>query len=240
MFQDMIIHVLGGFLGSDPMDEMEAARQRHSVRKYTKKPLSQEHIGILRSAIDSVNREGNLNAVLMIDEPKAFSTLPLKALGFSNAVNYIAMIGPEDETLNERIGYYGERLVLLAQSLGLRTCWVMMCSKKYAKNHVREGERFVIGISIGYGSDDGRQHKDRPIEDIGRIEGAPEWFRRGIECVMLAPSGVNRQPVSFEYDGDVVTPVYKKSNLVRVDCGIAMYHFELGAGKGSFRWKDSL
>ena len=222
------------------MDEMEAAIQRHTVRKYKAEPISAEHRSALEAAIAEINREGNLNAVLMIDEPKAFNTIPLKVIGFSNAVNYIAMIGPEDETLNERIGYYGERLVLFAQSLGLRTCWALMCSKKYAKEHVGEGQRFVIGISIGYGVDDGKPHKDRPKEDVGYREDAPEWFKKGIECVMLAPSGVNGQPVSFALEGDTVSAVYKRSNMVRVDYGIARYHFELGAGKGSFVWKDSI
>ena len=222
------------------MDEYEAAKQRHTVRQYTTEPISQEHVDALQSAIAGINAEGNLNAVLMLNEPKAFATIPLKVIGFSNASNYIAMIGPEDATLNERIGYYGERLVLLAQSLGLRTCWAMMCSKKYAKDHVKEGQRFVIGISVGYGANDGKQHKDRPKEEVGYSPDAPEWFNRGIECVMLAPSGVNKQPISFAYEGDEVTAVYKPTNLTRVDCGIARYHFELGAGKENFRWKVSI
>lgn len=222
------------------MDEYEAARQRHTVRHYTDQPISEEHVKAINSAIAEINSEGNLNAVLVLDEPKAFNTIPLRMIGFSNAVNYIAMIGPVDDTLNERCGYYGERLVLLAQSLGLRTCWALLCSKKYAKQYVGEGQRFVIGISIGYGSTDGKPHKDRPIEDLGYREDAPEWFRKGIESVMLAPSGRNVQPISYEYDGDVVTAKHKGSNLTRIDCGIARYHFELGAGKGNFRWKDPL
>ena len=222
------------------MDEMEAARQRHTVRQYTEERLSDEHIRILNDAIAKINEEGNLNAALVLDEPKAFSNLILRTIGFSNAVNYIAMIGPEDATLNERCGYYGERLVLLAQSLGLRTCWALLCSKKYAKQYVGAGQRFVIGISVGYGATDGHPHNDRPVGEIADLTDAPEWFRKGIECVMLAPSGRNKQPISFAHEGNVVETVYKPSNLTRIDCGIARYHFELGAGKDSFVWKDSL
>ncbi len=36
------------------------------------------------------------------------------------------MIGKKGPTLEESCGYYGERLVLLAQQLGLNTCWVAM------------------------------------------------------------------------------------------------------------------
>ncbi len=220
------------------MDEMEAARQRHSVRKYDDRPLSEEHAAALREAMDEVNREGRMHCVLVTGEPKAFGTLPLKAIGFSKAANYIAMIGTEDGTLNERMGYYGERLVLFAQSLGLRTCWALMCAKKYVQ--VPEGERFVVGISVGYGRDDGRQHKDKPAAEFGLTADSPEWFRKGIECAMLAPSGVNRQPIRFVLDGDTVSTEYKKGNMTRIDCGIAMYHFELGAGRENFRWKESI
>ncbi len=226
--------------GAERPYEMEAARQRHSVRRYTGDPLSEEHAAALRAAIEEVNREGNLNATLVLNEPKAFGTIPLKVIGFSKAVNYIAMIGPEDGTLNERCGYYGERLVLLAQSLGLRTCWALMCDKKRIPERVGEGQRFVIGISVGYGQDDGKQHKGRPASEMGLADGVPEWFARGIECAMLAPSGVNRQPIRFELDGNKVSAVYKKGNMTRIDCGIAMYHFELGAGRENFVWNEPL
>ncbi len=220
------------------MDEKEAAAQRHSVRKYRDEPLSAEHEAALRAAVEEVNREGRMHCVLVTGEPKAFGTLPLKAIGFSKASNYIAMIGAEDGTLNERMGYYGERLVLFAQSMGLRTCWALMCSKKYVE--VPEGERFVVGISVGYGRDDGRPHRNKSAEEFGLMPDSPEWFRKGIESAMLAPSGVNKQPIRFVLDGDTVATEYKKGNMTRIDRGIAMYHFELGAGKGSFRWKDSI
>ena len=40
---------------------------------------------------------------------------------FSGVTDYIAMIGKKGPTLDETCGYYGERLVLLAQQLGLNT-----------------------------------------------------------------------------------------------------------------------
>lgn len=218
------------------MDEMQAALERHSVRKYTTEPLSEEHVKALNDAIAQVNEESGLDARLVINEPKGFGNLMLKTTGFKNCVNYIAMIGPNDDSLNERCGYYGERLVLLAQSLGLRTCWALLCNKKHVD--VPEGERFAIGISVGYGMNDGVQHKDRPVSEIADLTDAPEWFRKGIECVMLAPSGMNKQPISFSQKDGVVSVHHKDSNLSRFDCGIARYHFELGAGKDSFKWSE--
>ena len=218
------------------MDEMQAAMERHSVRKYTTEPLSEEHVRALEDAIDEINREANLSARLVLNEPKGFGNLILKTIGFRNCVNYIAMIGPNDGSLNERCGYYGERLVLLAQSLGLRTCWALLCNKKQIK--VGDGERFAIGISVGYGENDGVPHKDKPIEEIADLTDAPEWFRKGLECVMLAPSGRNKQPISFSQKDGKVSVHYNANNLTRVDCGIAKYHFELGAGKDNFEWSD--
>ena len=216
------------------MDEMQAARERHSVRRYTTESLSEEHVKALNEAIAQINREAGLNACLVINEPKGFGNLILKTTGFRNCANYIAMIGPNDESLSEKCGYYGERLILLAQSLGLRTCWALLCSKKHVK--VADGERFCIGIGIGYGADDGVPHKDKPVSEIADLTDAPEWFRKGIECVMLAPSGLNRQPISFSQNDGKVSVSYKKGNMTDVDCGIAKYHFELGAGKDNFEW----
>lgn len=218
------------------MDELEAARQRHSVRHYTSESISDEHIGLLNDMIDKINQESGLSIKLVLNEPKAFKSLALKAIGFTGAVNYIAIIGPDEKDLNEKSGYYGEKLVLYAQSLGLRTCWALLCSKKHVD--VPEGQRFSIGISIGYGATDGRPHKNKDVSSIADVDGSPEWFAKGIECVMLAPSGRNKQPISFsEKDGKVFVS-YKPNALTRIDCGIAKYHFELGAGKKNFEWAD--
>ena len=62
----------------------------------------------------------------------------------------------------------------------------------------------------------------------------PDWARAGVELARIAPSAMNRQPWRFARaeDGSLLvsfegsdTPVISK----RLDCGIAMLHFELGA-----------
>lgn len=40
------------------------------------------------------------------------------------------MAGQKADDLDERIGYYGEQLVLLAQALGLNTCWAGLSYRK--------------------------------------------------------------------------------------------------------------
>lgn len=219
------------------MDLLEAAKQRHSVRKYTGERIPADMIGILRGEIDRCNAEGGLSIMLITDEPKAFGGIMTRATGFSGAVNYIAMIGPDTPELNAKCGYYGERLALLAQSIGLRTCWAMLCSRKAVNRIIPDGQRMAIGISIGFGADDGKPHRSKTMGEMADISDAPDWFVRGMECVMLAPSGVNRQPIRFSQRDGIVSVSYRPTNLTDIDCGIARFHFELGAGTENFRWE---
>lgn len=49
---------------------------------------------------------------------------------FHGVENYLVMAGQKADNLDERIGYYGEQLVLLAQALGLNTCWAGLSYRK--------------------------------------------------------------------------------------------------------------
>ena len=42
---------------------------------------------------------------------------------FSGVKNYLVMAAPKGREWEEKVGYYGEKIVILAQSLGLNTCW---------------------------------------------------------------------------------------------------------------------
>ena len=67
--------------------------------------------------------------------------------------NYFALVGKKGNTLEEQCGYYGERLVIKAQQLGLNTCWVAMTYKKVPSAFtVAPGEALVMVISLGYGT----------------------------------------------------------------------------------------
>ena len=105
------------------MDIMEAMRLRHSVRQYLDKPIEEEKLRRLR-------REGDLHIQLVCEEPRAFGGMIARYGRFSGVHNYIALAGRREQGLSERAGYYGERLVLLAQSLGLNTCWVALTFSK--------------------------------------------------------------------------------------------------------------
>ena len=209
---------------------------RHSVRSYTDRRIEGEVLSKLQEKIDSVNKESGLKAKLILDEPSAFGRIMTKMTGFRNAVNYIAMIGPDNDDLAVKVGYYGEDLVLFAQSLGLNTCWAMFCGKKGCE--VEKGDKFLIGIAVGYGVSQGVAHKNRPVKDVADVDGKPEWFVKGVEAAMLAPTGMNAQKFRFDYIDGKVSLTGGKSVLKQIDLGIVKFHFECGAGKDNFQWSE--
>ena len=108
------------------MNMQETMAARHSVRQYKDRPLELEQVSALREEIEKCNRESGLHIQLVTDEPRAFDGFMAHYGKFSGVTNYFALIGERGPGLEEKCGYYGERLVLKAQQLGLNTCWVAM------------------------------------------------------------------------------------------------------------------
>lgn len=67
-------------------------------------------------------------------------------------------------------------------------------------------------------------------------EDAPEWFKKGIEAVLLAPTALNQQKLLFTLRGDKVSAKAGLGPFSKVDLGIVKYHFELGSGKDRMLW----
>jgi nitroreductase len=227
------------------MTIQEAIEARHSVRAYKDHPLADEVARRLEEEIAVVNQKGNLHVQLIRNEPKAFQGTMAKYGKFRNANNYLVMAGKKAEDLDERIGYYGEHLVLLAQTLGLNTCWVGLSYSKVPGTYVLdEGEKIACYIAIGYGETQGVGHKIKTVEQVSNASDAtPSWFRKGVEAALLAPTAVNQQKFSFEYvgmkDGRHQVSAKKGFSMIgytKMDLGIAKYHFEIGVGNGNFEW----
>ncbi len=227
------------------MTLQEAIEARHSVRAYKNEPLAEDASRRLEEEIAEVNRKGRLHIQLIQDEPKAFQGTLAKYGKFRNVTSYLVMAGKKADDLDERIGYYGERLVLLAQTLGLNTCWVGLSYKKIPDTYVLdEGEVIKSYIAIGYGETQGTSHKIKTVEQVSNAsETTPSWFKKGVEAALLAPTAVNQQKFSFEYLGmnDNRHQVRAKKGFsmigyAQIDLGIAKYHFEIGAGKEYFDW----
>ena len=228
------------------MTLQEAIEARHSVRAYKNEPLADDAVRILEEHITVLNREGKLHMQLILNEPKAFQGTMAKYGKFRNANNYIVMAGKKADDLDERVGYYGEHLVLLAQTLGLNTCWVGLSYSKVPGTYVLEdGEKVTCYIAIGYGETQGVGHKIKAVEQVSNATDlTPGWFRRGVEAALLAPTAVNQQKFYFEFlparDGKPVRVRAKRSfsmiGYTQMDLGIAKYHFEIGAGDAKFDW----
>ena len=227
------------------MTIQEAIVTRHSVRAYKNEPLAEDVARRLEEEIAKVNQAGHLHVQLIQNEPKAFQGTLAKYGKFRNVTSYLVMAGKKAEDLDERIGYYGEQLVLLAQTLGLNTCWVGLSYRKIPDTYVlEEGEVIKAYISIGYGETQGVNRKSKTVEQVSNTSDiTPSWFKRGVEAALLAPTAVNQQKFSFEYLGmkDDRHQVRAKKGFslvgyTQMDLGIAKYHFEIGAGKENFDW----
>ena len=221
------------------MTEIEAIVARHSVRQYIEKLIEAEKIEELKALIEECNRVGGTHIQLVTDEPKAFEGGMAKYGKFSGISNYIAVVGKKGDDVN--LGYYGEKVVLRVQMLGLNTCWVgLSFSKQPDAYQVLDGEKLFCVISLGYGANQGVQHKLKPIEEFAEVNGPmPEWFRQGMEAAILAPTAVNQQKFRFVLrDGNKVEAQARFSFIgyAKLDLGIAKYHFEVGAGKENFNW----
>ena len=210
------------------MTILEAMEARHSVRSYRSAPLDAGAAETLRQAIDTCNKEGGLHIQLVTGDPKAFDTWMAHYGKFSGV------------QLDEKLGYYGQRLVLLAQTLGLNTCWVAMTfGKGAAKSRcsIAPGEKLVCVLALGYGTTQGVPHKSKPMEALCQAPAPmPQWFRQGMEAAMLAPTAMNQQKFQISLEGNRVTARSLGGFYSKVDLGIVKCHFEMGAGKENFTW----
>ena len=226
------------------MTLQEAISARHSVRKYIDKEIPADIITALQDKIAECNKVGSLNIQLVLNETRAFTGM-LSYGSFSGVKNYLVMVGKKGYNLDERVGYYGEQLVLLAQTLGLNTCWVGLSYRKVPEAYnVGKDEKLVCMIALGYGETQGVSHKIKTVEQVSNASDlTPSWFKRGVEAALLAPTAVNQQKFSFEYAGmkNNSHKVLAKKGIsmigyTQMDLGIAKYHFEIGAGKENFEW----
>lgn len=220
------------------MDIIDAIHARHSVRQYNYQPLNAEDIAVLQSEINACNEESGLHIQLVVNEPKAFNGFMAHYGKFSGVTNYFALIGKKEPNLDEKCGYYGERLVLKAQQLGLNTCWVAMTYQKINSAFViNNDEKLCVVIAVGYGKNQGCPHKSKSFKDVAKTDGTPpNWFLSGVEAALLAPTAMNQQKFLFTLTENQVSVQAKKGFYSKIDLGIVKYHFEIGAGKEQFSW----
>ena len=227
------------------MTLQEAITARHSVRKYIDKEIPADIVTALQGKIAEYNKVGNLNIQLVLNETRAFTGM-LSYGSFSGVRNYFVMVGKKGADLDERVGYYGEQLVLLAQTLGLNTCWVGLSYRKVPEAYnVGKDEKLACMIALGYGETQGVSHKIKTIEQVSNASDlTPAWFKRGVEAALLAPTAVNQQKFSFEYvgvkDNWHIVKARKGFSIIGytgIDLGIVKCHFMIAVGDVCLKWK---
>ncbi|MDD4157373.1 MAG: nitroreductase family protein [Candidatus Cloacimonetes bacterium] len=223
------------------MSIKDAINARHSVRQYQDREIPSEIVGLLNKEISECNSQGDLNIQLLMNDPQPFNSFLFHYGKFVGVNNYLALVGKKTADIEEKIGYYGERIVLKAQSLGLNTCWVALTyNKRKAKALINKGEKLVCVISIGYGNTQGNPRKSKTIVEVANIdEFSPAWFISGVEAALLAPTALNQQKFKFNYKGNKVSLKSTGGFYSKIDLGIVKYHFEVGAGVENFQWVDS-
>lgn len=233
-----------------------AIEKRISHRSFTKEPISKEMVSRLQDWIAGANALSELNIEFLADGSEAFNGLKKSYGMFSNVGSLLLLKGSAaDVNLQVKAGYYGEDLVLKITELGLGSCWVggTYDSSQFA---IPAGESLVCVIVLGYIQ---KSVKDQMIRAFAHSKNrksveqrivsdakVPEEIIKGMEAVRLAPSALNRQnPTLHCADGQVSMSVDLGAKFDLVDLGIAMKHFEIGAGKGKFeltnggQWKNS-
>ncbi len=221
---------------------LEAVNQRHSIRSYTLDPIPEAVAADLNTLISECNRACNLNMQLVLNEPKAFGSKLFHYGLFTNVCNYLVLAGPKGEKLDRQLGYYGAKVMLRAQQLGLNSCWVGMTFRQVADAFsLRPNDKVEAVIALGYGNGKPVNHKVKSLSDVADITSdTPKWFADGVACALKAPTAVNQQKFRFSLsDGKVVL----KSGLgpfTKMDLGIVRYFFELGAGEQQVAWFDSI
>ena len=238
------------------MDLLQAIEARVSCRAYESRPLSKNDFAFLAEKIAELNALSGLRFQLYGPREGTDSALDLAGAMFAgHAPCYAALVAPDDPVSGDRVGYYGERLVLEATARGLGTCWVAgTFDRKTTRAELGGGERLWDVVPIGYAMEKtplkqrlirnglrARGKKPEQLADADRPWAElPGWFRAGVEAAAKGPSAVNRQPVVFRLRGGRVTAHVDagRAGLEYNDMGIAKLHFELAAAANGFsgRW----
>ena len=249
------------FLKEIQMDMISAIENRISCRAFEQKPLEPGIFEQLEEELKRINDESGFNFQLYGPDSDSHVIMMNKAMFANDPACYAALVGKKDPIEEEKLGYYGERFILFATSLGLGTCWVASTyDKATTRVHLEDGEVLHDVVPIGYPPAK-MPMKQRTIRKTIRakskkpskmFEGpkplneSPAWIQACLDAVGLAPSAVNEQPVVFTWEGEG-SPVIAKIPNIRTrmeyqDLGIAKYHFEAVAHEcgidGSWEWGD--
>ena len=229
---------------------LRAVSVRRSTRSFAREPLDRESIDRLERVCREFRPFPEARAVLVRERVGRVASGVIGAYGrVSGAPCYLAFIGGMDSSrFQECVGYTGEGLILEATAMGLGTCWVGGFFRPDAVSPsagLGRDERVIAVSPVGkvrsvpsltdvtFKAISGSRRR-KPLKAL--VEGGlviqGRW-NAALEAARIAPSARNRQPWRFRLEDDavtVLTDVVKATEKLsrRLDCGIAMLHFELG------------
>jgi nitroreductase len=227
-----------------------ALATRRSRRAFDGQPLSTAEIAALEATAESFRPFADARVAVVRDAPDdLFSGIVGsygKVTGARSALVFIA--DSSSPTAEEHCGYTGEGLVLEARALGLDTCWVsgsffpkVACGLlELAKGEVVRAVSPVGRALVQPPLSERLLFRPqapkfrRPLDEIAPGHATwPAWASEGLRAARIAPSAMNRQPWRFRYENGAVVVATRALDVPRarprLDCGIAMLHFELGA-----------
>lgn len=232
---------------------LAAMHQRHSVRMYTDEPVDADALATLRTDVAAVNAATGLHIQLAAGLHDAFMGYRTHYGRFKGVHNAIALIGPDrhddegkghDAALELNVGYYGERLALRIIELGLSTAWAVLEDAHTGWWNTKAHERMIWALAFGHAARPGGAHHSKPMNALCSIADGvqpPDWFTRGMQAAMLAPTSLGQQPFLFRLDADGTVWAEATAGLFsHVGLGCARCHFDLGAAPERVHWGTGL
>ncbi len=230
------------------MTHWEAIAKRRSRRTYIGEPVEMEKLEQLKMLAAKYKQQGLLRIELIADGSMAFNGLSKSYGLFKGVKTVIALAGNKaDDHLKEKLGFYGELLVLEATKMDLGTCWVGGTFDRNSKIiSLSEDESLESVITIGKVPSETLKErvihsltapKSKPVAAFYASDfPMPSWIEEGLKAVQKAPSAVNRQPVRFEFHSGILRAIVDlKARFDLIDLGIAKAHFTLVTGC-EFEW----
>lgn len=231
----------------------DAIKNRRSRRSFDSRDISLDLFERLNTFCNEFKPFENVRAVISTEYVDMVFKGAIAHYGkIKGAPAFVAFIGnTEDPNVQEKVGYFGEGIILEATYLGIGSCWVGGFFKPEVVASViglRKGEKVFAITPLGYPRNEfsleekfmtgfGMTHKRKPLSElVSGLEQSkwPQWIRVALESARLAPSAVNRQPWRFYVEPEKITisvdnlkDTYKIPK--RLDCGISMLHVEVGA-----------
>jgi nitroreductase len=228
---------------------VQAIDRRTSKRIFKKQPVPSDLLNEISLLINKYNNESKLNLQIIDNAEKAFKSFLISYGKFKGIKNAIALVANKEvENYLEKVGFFGEQLLLRIVTMGLDTCWVgVNFNRKADVFKLDENEELVAVIVFGFAEDLPTKFEDDKYGITHRstitIEAMttndqilPHNVEEGIVAILKAPSAKNKQPVKVEYKNKLLRLMVDPKPVENlVELGIAKAHYCIVNG-GRFEW----